>query len=1107
MTTKKFILALLLFQLISGMTAAGGTERIAELFLDKDAISQAKKSQAVFDDELESMRSLLNQKKLHQTLHTRFLEAVTPGDRMQAYDKAIRQLEKNGISMDNIQQMMKPLAKVNRIAAAGSISGTLRVAGELTNGVVQAYDEFGFNAGWGSADWQTGLYTIEGLRPGLYYVRTSTSEIDEFYNNIPGDNFNNFRQVLDGGFLVEVKAGEDTPNIDFDLEASLKISGMIYKPDGVTPVNLIGKNFNVYLTPADEDIRIWGSRSNSSNGEYSVSVPFRGQAKLGVMLEGYQTEFWQNKPDWDSADIIDVSVGDADNIDFVLDTLIAPVDTGAVDTGAVNAGGVIAGSVTTPGGLLPVLFGLVAAFNTADTSFAGFGIAAIFTGGEYTITGLETGSYWLYADDFLGNLAGYVNLVGEYYKNTRFPALATPVAVTVGDTTPNINFELALGGGIGGRITDDTGSPLDSILVLAFNAGLLDLEPTAPLTSFIFDNLHQIQLDICMTDENGNYMLGGLPSGNFYVRSISLLGKHAYTVFDEYHGDVQGLLQIADAMPVEVTAPLNTAGVDMVLDRCGYITGHVYDEDGTTPLPDVSVMAIVDSSAMPVWMASDTTDSNGVYVIPMLHTGDYKLLALPSDPWAPPYYVSEFWDGARFIDFSQSIGVTAPNITDNIDFTLDHGGFIHGIIELHPGYRAGSDTLNGFPVVAYDATTGEVAGVSTVNWAGGYRIGQLPQGEYYVASVPARHGFAATYHGGGAVYGDPLNQLVPVLKSDSARADITIEPGFGSISGSIRRADTEESMMGMVFALDQTGHAVSFCLSGLDVENWDQLENVGDYILYGLRAGDYYVRTWMAFGLFHMVLVDGVDLSFDLDNLDLGLGDALPGLGDGLGLGKSNCFCDCFIPQDQVANGNPIHPCDDHSPYRISIVRNTYFGWYAGYYSTKKAGGVRGDYGEFSPLVGLNGYKWYSKLAKLKAELIRVTEDISKSHVPSARTARTTGIDFNLHNMMDLLVSGVTREGYRLPSEFVLEQNYPNPFNPETVIQYSLPQDSRIELTVFNAVGQKIKQLVSGRQSVGQYKVVWDGRDNKGISVPSGIYIYRIRADHFSATKKLALIR
>ncbi len=93
------------------------------------------------------------------------------------------------------------------------------------------------------------------------------------------------------------------------------------------------------------------------------------------------------------------------------------------------------------------------------------------------------------------------------------------------------------------------------------------------------------------------------------------------------------------------------------------------------------------------------------------------------------------------------------------------------------------------------------------------------------------------------------------------------------------------------------------------------------------------------------------------------------------------------------------------------------------------------------------------------------------------------------------------------PATLQLFQNYPNPFNPETAISYQLSTVSNLELAVYNSLGQKIRTLVQARQPAGRYQVKWDGRNEAGREVGSGIYIYRLKAGQYSISKKMILIR
>lgn len=94
-----------------------------------------------------------------------------------------------------------------------------------------------------------------------------------------------------------------------------------------------------------------------------------------------------------------------------------------------------------------------------------------------------------------------------------------------------------------------------------------------------------------------------------------------------------------------------------------------------------------------------------------------------------------------------------------------------------------------------------------------------------------------------------------------------------------------------------------------------------------------------------------------------------------------------------------------------------------------------------------------------------------------------------------------------VPAEFALDQNHPNPFNPETQIAYQLPQAGDVSLTIYNLLGQQVRQLVNTHQAAGFYRVSWNGQDALGRSAASGIYFYHLKADQFSQTKMMILLK
>ena len=93
------------------------------------------------------------------------------------------------------------------------------------------------------------------------------------------------------------------------------------------------------------------------------------------------------------------------------------------------------------------------------------------------------------------------------------------------------------------------------------------------------------------------------------------------------------------------------------------------------------------------------------------------------------------------------------------------------------------------------------------------------------------------------------------------------------------------------------------------------------------------------------------------------------------------------------------------------------------------------------------------------------------------------------------------------PSDFGLAQNCPNPFNPNTRFNYILPESDRATLSIFNTLGQKVRTLVDDTQSSGFYTVFWDGRDDLGREISSGVYIAVLRSGAYMDSRKMILLK
>ncbi len=111
--------------------------------------------------------------------------------------------------------------------------------------------------------------------------------------------------------------------------------------------------------------------------------------------------------------------------------------------------------------------------------------------------------------------------------------------------------------------------------------------------------------------------------------------------------------------------------------------------------------------------------------------------------------------------------------------------------------------------------------------------------------------------------------------------------------------------------------------------------------------------------------------------------------------------------------------------------------------------------------------------------------------------------DLDIQKILNMKVEIIYNEPTSLPSDYMLSQNYPNPFNPSTIIEFSLPEDvSNVKLSIYNALGEKVSELVNTSLVAGNYQYQWNAQN-----VATGMYIYELRTDKFVSVKKMILLK
>ena len=140
-------------------------------------------------------------------------------------------------------------------------------------------------------------------------------------------------------------------------------------------------------------------------------------------------------------------------------------------------------------------------------------------------------------------------------------------------------------------------------------------------------------------------------------------------------------------------------------------------------------------------------------------------------------------------------------------------------------------------------------------------------------------------------------------------------------------------------------------------------------------------------------------------------------------------------------------------------------------------------------------------------DIVRLVFRVLRDFKDNARFEIADGLVFDPSQLANPLTGGVL-DIQTTPTEFALLQNFPNPFNPETTIGYELAESADVTLQIYNVVGQVVRTLmVAEPQSVGRYQVRWDGMDDRGVPVSSGIYFYQISAGKFQDVRKLMLLK
>ncbi|HEX9731429.1 MAG TPA: carboxypeptidase regulatory-like domain-containing protein [Thermoanaerobaculia bacterium] len=478
-----------------------------------------------------------------------------------------------------------------------------------------------------------------------------------------------------------------------------------------------------------------------------------------------------------------------------------------------GTGGSISGQVTSSQDGTPLAGGTVYAYNEYGYWEGSGGTDA---SGNYAVSALDAGSYFLQTDGFIGFL-------DELYDDVLCPhdsctvTAGTPVAVSSTGEVGGVDFTLDPGGAISGLVTHAaTGDPVAGASVRIYNSA-------------------GSQVGSALTDGAGAYEVTGLASGSHYAVAES--SAYADELYDgiacpggyPYYG-----CDPTTGTPIAVTAPLTTAGVDFALDRLGVVTGVVTETATGDPIPDVRVQVYLDEIG---YYASDYTDATGMYSIGGLPAGEYVVVTDAYD------HINEVFDDIPCPSYYWTCDLTAGTpiavaldaIVSGVDFALDRFGAVSGTI---------THALTSGPVASVEVAIFDADG-DWVDWTytsstGGYTFDRLPAGTYFVATDVDGSFVDELYDDlvcpGGPYSGcDPTTgtPVAVVLNATTTGIDFALDPG-GAIAGTVRDAATGNPLaFAGVVVWDAAGE---FLRSG-------SANGSGQYSVAGLAGGTYFVTS------------------------------------------------------------------------------------------------------------------------------------------------------------------------------------------------------------------------------------------------------------------------
>jgi hypothetical protein len=1026
---------------------------------DADMYSRLSKAKTAYDARIR--RSLGDEVQL-QKMKQEIQIHLTPETLAKEFVQEFRQASsKRGLA--ETEKYLHNYLNTKSKQGGGAISGSFIIpTAYLRQAVtVLAFDSYGYIAGIGETNFWGLTYSIENLQPGEYYVMTVSDNyayVDEIYDNVSAPVFS--RQAWRDAQKITVTAGTTTENINFELQPSAEFLITLYR-DSTTVSTLDEATFTLTDFDRPEKLLEGLYEYNYTDGEFTFFVPFLGDFKLGVTPENQPTTWYKNSNNWNDADKLSIP-GFPDKIDS-LDIILN-------QQGNTAQTGKISGNVTGNG-----LFKMIYAFKASDLSLAN--IAFIFSS-FYTIEDLPPGEYYVYAEDYLGNISEEGSMLGTFYNDAATVAEAEKVVVQEGQTTYGINIKLRKGATIKGKITDQDGNPLAEMLVVA-------LKMSFPEAS-AFNLFTQMHVGVGMTDSTGAYRITGLADGEYILRTLSDYtitifwgfpsledGPYKGKVVDEFYKGIYNLFDFSKAQKIAVQDTFTVENINFALQKAKFFRGQFSDALTGESINKALMMAFVDSSGFPFYNISNV-DYYGSYELGPFPSGKYRLLAAANHD-QKDFYLAEFYENARTFADAKVLEIIDDDL-ENIDFAFDKAAVIQGHIDLAEGvgYKpAGEDTLFNFPVVLFNAPDGSFSRNAYVQFDGGFRLPRLLPGSYKLVALPIESPFAATYYGGGNDFEDSESQTIQVESGQVLDLNIELEKASSVISGHVTSKTTGEPVANcLVIAYDPSGHAIGMAVTDASVDEIVEEAATGKYQLTGLRAGQYFLCTY--------AFTDESEIAIKVPQYlmaeDADLFDMVFGLLEALFATDMNLYADSWY--NQVPLRTEFNIPELVTSFLIYGTANEY------------------DYARYPFYMPIP----FQRMIPYAATPLSVAEN-----------STVENIDFQLavDNLKDVLLEVESEnKNSDLPNAFSLLSAYPNPFNSSAQIRLNLPCQSKVKVAIYNIRGEKVISLVEDIiLPQGVHELKWTGINSERQAAPTGLYFVVLETENIYRLAKITLLR